>query len=563
MFNLLKKFLPSDWYLLGAGLLLVIIRGLFLDVMDVDASQYASIAMEMLQNGQWLEVQHRGSDYLDKPPLLFWLSGLSYAVFGIANWSYKLPSLLGAGLGLWAVWRFARMYYGAETARYAVFILAASIGFMLLCNDVRTDTLLLGFSAAAISWTATAIREPGRNMPFIWAGFFAGIAMLAKGPIGLVMPGLAAGAHLLLRRDWKGILNPRWLLLLLAAGLPLIPMCWGLYQQYDLHPEKVINGRTGVSGLYFFFWEQSFGRITGENVWKNNTPAWYFVHVYLYAFLPWVLLLPAVLWLRFRSIISKRFHLPAGEEALSLGAFALTFLALSLSRYKLPHYIFITLPWAAVLTAGWITEVRQFANGRIIWWIAYTTAFLLSIGLILIPTIVFPGAPGWFWLVLLLLFAYAVWQCIANPFPDSAAMLVKRGVYLFIAAAFVMNFYFYPNLLPYQSTASIMKAAREKDLPADKIGFYGRHGHALDVYNGQLLKEIKSPDALRSWAQEAGPVWVYTDQKNRDSLARQGLRFETEIRARHFQVALLKPVFLNAQTRSTVLDSVFLIRIDR
>jgi 4-amino-4-deoxy-L-arabinose transferase-like glycosyltransferase len=59
----------------GAGLLFVAIAGLFLDVMDVDAAQYASIALEMTQNGSWLQVMHRGTDYLDKPPLLFWLVG--------------------------------------------------------------------------------------------------------------------------------------------------------------------------------------------------------------------------------------------------------------------------------------------------------------------------------------------------------------------------------------------------------------------------------------------------------------------------------------------------------
>ncbi|MEO0008670.1 MAG: hypothetical protein RJA20_2866, partial [Bacteroidota bacterium] len=58
----------------GAGLLFIAIAGLFLDIMDVDAAQYASIALEMTQNGSWLQVMHRGADYLDKPPLLFWLS---------------------------------------------------------------------------------------------------------------------------------------------------------------------------------------------------------------------------------------------------------------------------------------------------------------------------------------------------------------------------------------------------------------------------------------------------------------------------------------------------------
>lgn len=96
----------------GAGLMLIAIAGLFLDVMDVDAAQYASIALEMTQNGSWLQVIHRGADYLDKPPLLFWLSAASFEVFGAHNWSYKLPSLLAAAGGVWATCRFASLFYG-------------------------------------------------------------------------------------------------------------------------------------------------------------------------------------------------------------------------------------------------------------------------------------------------------------------------------------------------------------------------------------------------------------------------------------------------------------------
>ena len=140
----------DPWFWLALALVALYVRGLFLDVMDVDASQYASISMEMLQNGQWLQVQHRGADYLDKPPLLFWLSASSFGIFGLSNWAYKLPSLLAACAGVWATYRFALLFYGKKTARHAAFILASCMGLIVICNDVRTDTILLGFGACSV-----------------------------------------------------------------------------------------------------------------------------------------------------------------------------------------------------------------------------------------------------------------------------------------------------------------------------------------------------------------------------------------------------------------------------
>ena len=220
--------LDNTWLWLALGLGMVYGRGLWLDVMDVDAAQYASISMEMLQNGQWLQVQHRQADYLDKPPLLFWSSALSFLLLGIHNWSYKLPSLLAAAAGVYATWRFCLLYYPARTARHAGFLLAACIGVLLLGNDVRTDTLLMGMSACTV-WQLAAFvhpQSPNKTLHLLAAGLFAGLAMLAKGPIGLIMPAFAVGTHLLLQRHWSGLFQWRWLLALAVAALVLAPMCW-------------------------------------------------------------------------------------------------------------------------------------------------------------------------------------------------------------------------------------------------------------------------------------------------------------------------------------------------
>ena len=47
---------------------------MFVDIMEVDAGQYASMSLEMLKSGDYLHLVDRGQDYLDKPPLIFWMS---------------------------------------------------------------------------------------------------------------------------------------------------------------------------------------------------------------------------------------------------------------------------------------------------------------------------------------------------------------------------------------------------------------------------------------------------------------------------------------------------------
>ncbi|MCS7035879.1 MAG: glycosyltransferase family 39 protein [Saprospiraceae bacterium] len=537
----------------------VYLAGLGIDVMEVDAAQYASISMEMLQGGNWLQVQHRGADYLDKPPLLFWLSAVSFALFGLSNWAYKLPSVLAALLGVWSVYCFARLYYAAPTARWAAFILAASLGLMLICNDVRTDTLLLGFSACAV-WQIAEYLE-SRRWRNLFLGFGAiGLAMLAKGPIGLVAPAFAVGGHLLLCGRWREVLRWEWLLGLIVVALLLAPMCWGLWQQFDLHPEKWVNGRQGVSGLRFFFWEQSFGRITGENVWKNDASAFFFLHVYLWAFLPWSLLLP---WALVRAIsatwTSWRFEKKASwPEYYSLAGFVLTFIALSLSRYKLPHYIFITLPWASVLVASalergvgalprWLFGIGAVA-GLLLGWVIVLWAFPTASLFVWVPLGV--GTLAW------------LWAFVRSARALSAEGLTRLGVAAACLLGFVLNVHFYPQLLPYQYSRRAVAAAREAGLSADALCFFQMNHHSLDFYNGRIVPRHDDPaDVIKLAVQKGGPVGVFTTPTGKAALEQAGIPIEQAIELKHFHVAMLHARFLNPATRQGALQTLYFLKI--
>lgn len=538
----------KGWLIGAAGLVIVLAAGLFLSLMDVDASQYGSISLEMLQNGSWLEVMHRRQDYLDKPPLLFWSAAGAFSIFGVSTWAYKLPSVLVALFGVWCTYRFTLLYYAPKVARMSAGILATSTAFLLLCNDVRTDTLLLGFSAASVWQYAVFIEK--RSWPALfWGGAFTAGAMLAKGPVGAILPVAALGSHLLLRRDWASIFQWKWLLALLPIALLLIPMCWGLYHQFDLHPEKTVNDRTGVSGLYFYFWEQSFGRITGENVWKDDSSPFYFLHIYTWAFLPWTLLFLFSLVLHFRQIYRLKWRLGAPvQEGFSLGGFGLMFLALSMSRYKLPHYIFITLPWASIITAVWLEQLAGWKWVRVVQWVV---GFLVTTVASLLVFWIFPGSgflvPG----IFIVLAAWVGWRLW--PSGGNLRKLYGGSIGLAILIGFTLNFHFYPQLLPYQSTSEAGRWFRDHHIPPEKTAQMGRSGHALEFYAGHYIPHYDEIAELEAHLRKEGKVWLYVRQGGREQLDRAGIPYQVVASFRHFQVARLHFRFILPDSRAETL----------
>jgi 4-amino-4-deoxy-L-arabinose transferase-like glycosyltransferase len=555
---------PTVFYSLLTGLVVVHMGALEVPVMEVDAAQYASISMEMLQKSQWLEVQHQHLDYLDKPPLLFWLSALSLHLFGLQTWAYKLPSLLGLYIGLWATYRFCKLFYAESEARLAVLILGSTVGFMLLTNDVRTDSLLLGFTTAAV-WQVAAYQLFRKWQNLIWAGIFVGLAMLTKGPLGFILPLAALGTHVLVNGYWKEIKEWRWWLIPLIALVVLSPMCWGLWQQYDLHPEKVVNGRTGVSGLYFFFWEQSFGRITGENVWENDTSFFTFFHVYLWAFLPWIVLLLCASFMitlkcfdhtkaRISNISTKN----TLQEGYSLGAFFWIFLALSFSHYKLPHYIFITLPWAAIITGGSRGAMLSHYTGSIKWlhWIIVILSVSIALSLVIW---VFPTQQVLFWIIAAPVLLSGLW--LSSPWSNGDSRVVGT-VLAAIFIGIVLHFAYYPQLLRWQSTSEAGLWLRAHNKPTNEVMCMGKWGHALDFYAGGIIPHIYAPREACFLAERIQkPVWVYVDQKAKDNFDFDSEPYRVIAEWDHYQVALMSGAFLNPATRMSATRKVYLVEV--
>lgn len=108
---------------------------------DVDAVQ-AQIARNMLQSGNWVTARLNGVAYLEKSPLVYWMMAASYRIFGVHDWSARLPLALCVVLLCFVTYRFANWAFDEETGLYAGLILATSVGLFLFTRILIPDATL-------------------------------------------------------------------------------------------------------------------------------------------------------------------------------------------------------------------------------------------------------------------------------------------------------------------------------------------------------------------------------------------------------------------------------------
>ena len=442
----LKKI--AFWGILCASIVYVV--GWFINVMDPDSAQYASITREMLERGDFLTFTDQGREYLDKPPLLFWLSGISFKIFGVNNVAFRIPAFLATLLALYSTFKLAELYYDKKTGYLAALILATVQATFLINHDVRTDTNLICWFVFSM-WQVAVYLENKKPIHFTLAFLGIGLAMLAKGPIGLVAPGLGIFMHLAIRKEWKTLFNPIWIVGLAIVGILLLPMSYGLYTQFDQHPEKIVNGLTGVSGLRFFYWTQSFGRITGENVWKNNVGPFFLSHNSLWAFFPWSLFLVLGLIREAKNIFLHLTGKTAQKEFLIFFGLLLPFMALSASAYQLPHYAFIVYPLGAIITAKYVLHVLyepDISGAKLLHIIQTSVLTLLMIGVFMLVWFCFPEHNLLALIFYGLLLTGFLYITFALKSPHKTILICVLSA---IGTNLILNSYFYPELLKYQA----------------------------------------------------------------------------------------------------------------
>lgn len=526
------------------------------DTMDVDASQYAEMSREMMKSGDYLHVYDRGHDYLDKPPFLFWVSSVSMKVFGANNLGFKLPSILFALLALYATYRLTRRLYDENTARMAALILGTCQGFFLMTNDVRCDTILMSWVITAI-WLLKEWDISGKLYWLLLGAAAVAFGMMTKGPIALMVPVFCFASDWILKRQWKKLFKPQYILAIIVIGILLIPMSIGLYQQFDLHPEKLIDGKYNTSGLRFFFWSQSFGRITGESPWQNSVDMSFLLSNMLWSYLPWILLFLVGLVINVIELFKQKLRLSPQQEWISTGGFILTYLALGSSRYQLPHYIFVAFPLASIVVAKLL---KDFFEGRyrrvfgVMKPVQTVIAALLFVGALLTITYVFKaGALAIaIWAVSVL-----VWLYIAFKKQLAGKMLYISAAGILLVNIILTNFFYY-NLLKYEVGATAGRFIKAQNINTDKVFAYRMKDpiNALPFYANGVIQKSDTPLTVLPKVD-----YVLTMDSGITDLQLKGYRYDIAYQGKLFKVSELTPDFLNPNTRDKATSNYYLLKL--
>lgn len=541
----LRRYFP--WLLL-AGILLNI-PGLWLDIIEPDGALYATIAKHIVLHNDWVNLYGDGHDWLDKPHFPFWMAAISYQIFGITGFAYKLPAFLFWLLSLRYTYLIARDLYSEDVAKIAVLIYTVALHSTLANFDVRAEPYLTACIVGA-AWHMLRVHARAHWSHIVWAALFAACAIMTKGIFVLIT--LAGGwvIYWLITKQFREFVNYRWWLLLALCLVFILPELYSLYAQFDLHPEKVVFGRTHVSGLRFFFWDSQFGRFFNTGPIKGKGNVAFFLHTTLWAFLPWsVGLVGGIVYLlRFeKNRDSIRWVI--------YGSTLITFLMFSLSKFQLPHYLVIEFPYFSMITAYFFVVMGQ--RSRLEHFVTIQTV-LLIVALVFVSGLLYiTGIENG-----ILAAAIALGIVIATHlvrYHNAMQQLLFKG-YAMAAILYVFLFqFFYPFLLQYQSGMQAARAIsdRHRQLP---VAAYGSFSYSLEFYSPGEVKLIKSGEHLDDFIDDA-PCYLYTTAAVADSLIRSGVDAEVHASPDHFHVTRLKFGFLDEKKRSAVVEPRYLLYI--
>lgn len=592
--------IPDRWfYALVVVGVLSNATGLFPPILEPDGALYANIAKVMAQSGNFVNLYAVGDDWLDKPHFPFWVTALSFQAFGISTFAYKFPALLFFLAGVIYTYQFAQLMYPKLVAQVATLVLLTTFHGLLSNVDVRAEPYLMGLIIGAVYhfYCLTLLPYPtptpppekrggakpsgfkslspffkgrGRGGPaFRWGGvhlllgsLLTGCALMTKGVFVLVPIGAGLVLHWLLTGQWRELLKPRWYVAILLSFLFTLPEIYCLYQQFDLHPEKVVFGQTGVSGVRFFFWDSQVGRFFNTGPIKGAGDPFFFVHTLLWAFLPWSLPLYVGVGKVLTNLIKRRTAHPnaAGKpdlrpEYVSLGSGLATFALFSLSGFQLPHYMNIVFPFFAILTAQFLVSLSPVALRR--WTIGQT---VISVSLILLTISLFmivepnqmSTPPVWVSTIILatsILFQRA-----------DVLSLMGRMVGTMLMVALVLNLSIYPTLMQYQAGMTAARYANDQPnlvqrptllyMPGTGVG--GGSFWSYEFYAKNPTRYVRSDSALREQLQR-GSQRVFTTAEFADSLATRGFGVRRLAVFPYYHVSKLSYAFLNRDTRAGTL----------
>src|ERR1700739_4402932 len=174
----------------------------FSEILEPDGALYATIAKHIATTNDWINLWGNGSDWLDKPHLPFWLAAISFKIFGIGAFSYKLPSFCCWLMGVYYCYRLAFKIWNESVAQISAIIFMTALHVILSNADVRAEGYLTAFVTAATYYLFMAYRNR-RFVDVILAALFCAFSIMTKGIFTLVTISAGFVIYWIKNKEWK------------------------------------------------------------------------------------------------------------------------------------------------------------------------------------------------------------------------------------------------------------------------------------------------------------------------------------------------------------------------
>ncbi len=334
-------------YLHDLCILAVVFGGAFfmflgrVGLIEPDEGRYAEIPREMLEKCDFITPTLNYVLYFEKPPLHYWLTALSFKLFGLNEFAARFTGATAGILTVLLVYHTARKLFGRSEGLFSALILGSTTGFVAQSRINLTDLTLTFCLSAALCCFILAADDRERHKGFYYYLFylFAALAVLTKGLIGLVFPMGIVFIHLILFRRWhllKEMHIVRGTVLFLAVAAP-----WFV----------LVSLRNPEFARFFFIHEHVERFLT--TVHGRYQPAWFFLPVLLGTMFPWSLFVVRAVGRAWKD----RRHADGERLAFLLTWAAVIFLFFSASHSKLVPYILPMFPPLAMLLGRMFTHV--------------------------------------------------------------------------------------------------------------------------------------------------------------------------------------------------------------
>lgn len=527
------------------------IAGIGIKFFTDDPALYSALARTMAQSNNFTDLLYHGADWLDKPHFPFWVIAISFKIFGVNTIAYKFPALLFFFMSVIYTYKLAKKFYGDETAIIAILILLTAQHSVMSNTDVRAEPYIMGLLMGAV-YHYYKVKESTRFVDILLASLFTACAVMTKGIYLLIPIGASIIGDYLFKKNIKGLFHWKWLLSFILVALFTLPEIYSVYSQFDLHPEKVVFGRKGISGIHWFLWDSQFGRFNNNGYIKNtHGDKLFFVHTLLWAFAPWAIVLFYALYATIRKMV-KRIAQP---EYLCISGGILMLLIFSASKFQLPFYTNILFPFFAIITAVFIKSLKEGGEFKFFKISQYTIAGLLVTAVIVLNFVFAPE----YWPIFILLL---VGLLILSIYIFKQKTNIWQPIFLFTCAASVFaNAYLvtvaYPIIVNYRGDLSAAEYLNQ-NYKDQKVSAAVLSNTFDFYYKGEVtysdIKTILKTDSLKKQI-------IVADEKAITELKGKGITYTIVKAFEDYPKENLSLPFIIKNKRPTTLDHFYLIRL--